>query len=115
MILIPVFVIFVRMRWIDSLFLGSVYVVRSERLWYILLVRQHVITIPKDLDDAALIDGCRLSRAEVKVHPHKDMDARLFEEEIFAQGVSYPTVPEEKDINMEINLKGHRKSKGYFK
>ena len=39
-----------------------------------ILGREDVI-ISDELNHASIIDGCRLSRAEIKVFPHKDMEA----------------------------------------
>jgi glycine C-acetyltransferase len=39
-----------------------------------LLAKEDII-ISDELNHASIIDGCRLSRAEIKVFPHKDLDA----------------------------------------
>ena len=39
-----------------------------------ILTRDDVI-ISDELNHASIIDGCRLSRAEIKVFPHKDLEA----------------------------------------
>jgi glycine C-acetyltransferase len=46
-----------------------------------ILGREDII-VSDELNHASIIDGCRLSRAEIKVFPHKDLDAceRILEE-----------------------------------
>ena len=55
--LIPRYIIFTKLRWIDSLkplvvpaWLGNAF--------YIFLMRQFFLTIPRELDEAAIMDGC---------------------------------------------------------
>jgi multiple sugar transport system permease protein len=55
--LIPQYIVFHRLRWIDSLrpliippWFGSAF--------YIFLLRQFFLTIPRELDEAAILDGC---------------------------------------------------------
>ncbi len=55
--MIPVYVVFNKLKWVNTLlplivpsFFGSAF--------YIFLMRQFLLGIPKDLSDAALIDGC---------------------------------------------------------
>ncbi|MHB1295038.1 MAG: carbohydrate ABC transporter permease [Anaerolineae bacterium] len=55
--LIPQYIIFARLDWVGT-FLPLTVPALSGSAFYIFLMRQFFMTIPMDLEDAALIDGC---------------------------------------------------------
>lgn len=55
--MIPVFAIFVRLGWVDT-FLPLVIPSFLGNAFFIFLLRQFFMTIPKDLSEAARLDGC---------------------------------------------------------
>ena len=56
--LIPQYLIFRNLRWLDSLRPLVVPAFFGGGAFYVFLLRQFFLTIPKDYDDAARIDGC---------------------------------------------------------
>jgi ABC-type glycerol-3-phosphate transport system permease component len=59
--MIPLFVIFSKFRWIDT-FLPLTIPAFGGSAFYIFLLRQFYMSIPRDLDDAARIDGANYFR-----------------------------------------------------
>ena len=55
--LIPVYILFARLEWINT-FRPLVIPPLLGNTFYIFLLRQYYMTIPYDLDEAALMDGC---------------------------------------------------------
>jgi multiple sugar transport system permease protein len=55
--LIPIFVMFARVGWIDT-WLPLIVPAFFGNAFYIFLLRQFFMTIPRELEDAARIDGC---------------------------------------------------------
>jgi len=55
--MIPLFIIFSRLHWVNT-FLPLVVPAYFGDAYYIFLLRQFFATIPKEMDDAAKIDGC---------------------------------------------------------
>jgi len=55
--LIPQFILFKNLNWIDT-FLPLIVPTFFGGPWLTFLVRQFLLTLPRDLDDAARIDGC---------------------------------------------------------
>jgi len=55
--MIPTYIIFSKLQWIDT-FLPLIIPPLLGSPFYIFLMRQFLLTIPMDLEDAALIDGC---------------------------------------------------------
>lgn len=55
--LIPIFVMFRQIGWLDT-FLPMIVPSWFGNAFYIFLLRQYFVTISKDLDEAAVIDGC---------------------------------------------------------
>ncbi len=56
--MIPTFVLFVKLRWIDTLKPLIVPAFFGGGAFFIFLLRQFFLTIPSELEDAARIDGC---------------------------------------------------------
>ncbi len=64
--MIPVFLIFTRIGWVNTLrplWIGSFF----APAFYVFLLRQFFLTIPKDLEDAAKIDGCGYFRIYAQI------------------------------------------------
>jgi len=57
-IMIPSFVIFRTLRWIDTYTVMTVPFILAVPAFYIFLMRQYFLTIPRELDDAAKMDAC---------------------------------------------------------
>lgn len=55
--LVPTFILFVKIGWLDS-FLPLVVPAFFGQAFYIFMLRQFFRTLPRSLDEAALIDGC---------------------------------------------------------
>ena len=55
--LIPQFIIFKNLKWLDT-YLPLIVPAFFGGPWLTFLVRQFMLTLPRDLDDAARIDGC---------------------------------------------------------
>jgi ABC-type glycerol-3-phosphate transport system permease component len=55
--LIPLFTIYKKLRWIDT-FLPLIVPHFTAGAFNVFLLRQYMLTIPKELDEAAAIDGC---------------------------------------------------------
>ncbi|MCL6591487.1 MAG: carbohydrate ABC transporter permease [Firmicutes bacterium] len=58
--MIPVFVILFKLKWLDTF--AALIVPRATNAFGIFLLRQFFMTIPKELEEAAIIDGCSESR-----------------------------------------------------
>ena len=56
-IMVPLFALFVKLRWVDT-FLPLTIPAFFGNAFFIFLLRQFFLTIPKDLSEAARIDGC---------------------------------------------------------
>lgn len=56
--MIPVFIIFRMLGWIDTYYPLIVPAFIGGSAFYIFLMRQFIMTLPHELDDAARIDGC---------------------------------------------------------
>jgi len=56
-IMVPIFAIFVKLRWVDT-FLPLTVPTFLGNAFFIFLLRQFFMTIPKDLSEAAKLDGC---------------------------------------------------------
>lgn len=56
--MIPTFIMFVKLRWIDTLKPLIVPAFFGGGAFFIFLLRQFFLTIPSELEDAARIDGC---------------------------------------------------------
>ena len=57
--MIPQFILFTKLRWIDTLKPLIVPAFFGGGAFFIFLLRQFFMTIPLELEDAARIDGCR--------------------------------------------------------
>jgi multiple sugar transport system permease protein len=57
-IMIPSFVVFRTLRWIDTYTVMTVPFILAVPAFYIFLMRQYFLTIPRELDDAAKMDAC---------------------------------------------------------
>lgn len=55
--MIPLFIIFSKLRWVNT-FLPLIVPAYFGEAYYIFLLRQFFATIPREMDDAAKIDGC---------------------------------------------------------
>lgn len=64
--IIPIYVIMRKLHLIDSIL--SLILLSSFSAFYIFLLRQFFLTLPKDLDDAAKIDGCNYLRSFFSIH-----------------------------------------------
>jgi multiple sugar transport system permease protein len=56
MILVPRFVLMVQFGWVDSLL--AVIVPSIASIFATFFIRQHIMTIPKELDESAYLEGC---------------------------------------------------------
>lgn len=56
--MIPVFILFKELGWIDTLLPLTVPAFFGGGAFYIFLLRQFMMTVPLEMDDAAKIDGC---------------------------------------------------------
>jgi len=56
MILVPRFVLMMQLGWVDTL--TGVIVPTIPSIFATFFIRQHIMTIPKELDESAYIDGC---------------------------------------------------------
>jgi multiple sugar transport system permease protein len=60
--MIPTFIIFRRLGWINTYYPLIVPAFIGGSAFYIFLMRQFIMTLPRELDDAARIDGCNSFR-----------------------------------------------------
>jgi len=60
--MIPIFIIFRRLGWINTYYPLIVPAFIGGSPFFIFLMRQYIMTLPRELDDAARIDGCNSFR-----------------------------------------------------
>ena len=60
--MIPSFILFRYLNWIDTYMVMTIPVILATPGFFIFLMRQYLMSIPKELDDAAIIDGCGFYR-----------------------------------------------------
>jgi len=59
MLLVPVYQLFVRMTWIDSLFYTSAFIAASSLPFTVWLLKNFIDQVPRELEEAAAIEGTR--------------------------------------------------------
>jgi ABC-type glycerol-3-phosphate transport system permease component len=65
--LIPTYLLFVKLQWVNT-FLPLIVPSWFAPAFHVFLMRQFFLTIPKDLDDAAMIDGCGYLSLFLRIH-----------------------------------------------
>ena len=65
--LIPTYLLFVKLKWVGT-FLPLIVPKWFAPAFHVFLLRQFFMTIPKEIDDAALIDGCSPIALLLRIH-----------------------------------------------